>query len=82
MFARCIIDELHGSALYHGLERAADARRLDDADRFLRSRSESLIAIDEVQRRPGLFPELWAIIVDVAVVAGTFCFSDLRRSIF
>ena len=62
--ARGIVDELGGSALYLDLERTADARRLDDADRFLRSRSESLIAIDEVQRRPGLFPELRSIIDD------------------
>ena len=62
--ARSIVDELAGGALYLDLERAADARRLEDADRFLRSRVESLVAIDEVQRRPGLFPELRSIIDD------------------
>jgi predicted AAA+ superfamily ATPase len=49
-------------ALYLDLERAADLRRLDDPDTFLRSHSDKLIILDEVHRAPALFPELRGVI--------------------
>jgi len=49
-------------ALYLDLERAADLRRLDDPDTFLRSHSDMLIILDEVHRAPALFPELRGVI--------------------
>lgn len=62
--ARSLLDARSDRSLYLDLERTADARRLEDAGAFLASRTESLIAIDEVQRKPGLFPDLRAIIDD------------------
>ena len=38
------------------LERPADAAKLDDLEAFFAANSERLICIDEVQRRPELFP--------------------------
>jgi len=49
-------------ALYLDLERAADLRRLDDTDAFLRSHNDKLIILDEVHRAPALFPELRGVI--------------------
>jgi predicted AAA+ superfamily ATPase len=38
------------------LERPADLRKLDEAEWFLSSQKEKLICIDEIQRKPELFP--------------------------
>ncbi|MBN1798454.1 MAG: ATP-binding protein [Spirochaetales bacterium] len=38
------------------LERPADLRKLDDPETFFRENMNSLICIDEIQRRPELFP--------------------------
>ena len=45
-------------AVYLDLERASDLDRLDDAEWFLSSQKGKLICIDEVQRKPELFPLL------------------------
>ncbi|MGH7727645.1 MAG: ATP-binding protein [Vulcanimicrobiaceae bacterium] len=60
--ARLIVASRGDRASYIDLERNADLRRLDDAGLFLRSQSPALIAIDEIHRKPDLFPELRAII--------------------
>jgi len=60
--ARAIAKELGDRALYLDLERDADRRRLDDADRYLRSLSNTLVILDEVHRAPGLFAILRGII--------------------
>ena len=62
--ARDIADERGSGALYLDLERAADRRRLEDADAFLRAQSGVLVVIDEIHRAPGLFEVLRGIIDD------------------
>lgn len=59
--ARQIADHTPGS-LYLDLERPADARRLDDADAFLRSHLGRLVVLDEVHRAPHLFETLRGVI--------------------
>ncbi len=49
-------------AVYLDLERAADLRKLDDADAFLRAQAGRLTIIDEVHRAPALFAELRGVI--------------------
>jgi predicted AAA+ superfamily ATPase len=58
------LGEAGQGALYLDLERPADARRLNDADAFLRAHTDSLIVLDEVHRLPSLFPELRGVIDD------------------
>ena len=43
-------------SVYLDLEIPSDLNRLSDAEAFLRSNSNRLICVDEVQRRPDLFP--------------------------
>lgn len=43
-------------ALYLDLERPSDLQKLDDAEWFLSSQKDHLICIDEIQRKPELFP--------------------------
>ena len=45
-------------AIYLDLERPSDLRKLDDAEWFLSSQRKKIICIDEVQRKPELFPLL------------------------
>ncbi|MCO5232092.1 MAG: ATP-binding protein [Chitinophagales bacterium] len=45
-----------GEFLYLDLERPSDLEKLRDAEWFLSEQSEKLICIDEIQRRPALFP--------------------------
>lgn len=42
--------------LYLGLERPSDLKKLEDAEWFFTSQKDKLICIDEVQRKPELFP--------------------------
>jgi predicted AAA+ superfamily ATPase len=48
--------------LYLDLERPSDARKLDDADAFLRDHLGHLVVLDEVHRAPGLFDVLRGVI--------------------
>jgi predicted AAA+ superfamily ATPase len=48
--------------LYLDLERAADRRRLDDPDAYLRAQAGRLVIIDEIHRAPALFETLRGII--------------------
>lgn len=48
--------EAYPESIYLDLERPSDLRKLEDAEWFLSSQKEKLICIDEVQRRPELFP--------------------------
>ena len=59
--ARQIADRTPGS-IYLDLERQADARRLDDADAFLRSHLGRLVVLDEVHRAPHPFEILRSVI--------------------
>ncbi len=49
-------------AVYLDLERPSDLAKLGDAELYLRSRADSLVIIDEVQRRPDLFPAVRSLI--------------------
>ena len=49
-------------AVYLDLERAADRRRLDDPDAYLRAQAGKLVIIDEIHRVPALFETLRGII--------------------
>lgn len=42
--------------IYLDLERPSDLRKLDDAEWFFSSQQENLFCIDEIQRKPELFP--------------------------
>jgi predicted AAA+ superfamily ATPase len=44
------------NVLYLDLERPSDLQKLENAEWFLTSQKERLICIDEIQRRPELFP--------------------------
>ncbi len=49
-------------ASYLDLELPSDLTKLDDAESYLRHRTDNLLIIDEIQRRPNLFPILRSII--------------------
>ena len=55
--AKAIIAE-RPDALYLDLERESHLRRLQDPETFFRQHRQQLICLDEVQRRPDLFPLL------------------------
>lgn len=57
--------------LYLDLERPSDLTKLTDAERFLSAQQDRLVIIDEVQRRPDLFPLLRSLI-DAHRVPGRF----------
>lgn len=52
------------ASLYLDLERPSDLARLDDPEWFLESQRGKLICIDEIQRRPELFPLLRSLVDD------------------
>lgn len=58
-------------AVHLDLERPADLARLDDPELYLRRHCDNLVVIDEVQRRPELFPIL-RVLADEAGRAGQF----------
>lgn len=60
--AKIIMPELFKPALYLDLENLADATRLENALVFLGSNQSRCVIIDEVQRRPDLFPILRSVI--------------------
>ena len=62
--ARAIGEEWAPGAVYLDLERPADARRMEDADAYLRTLLPRLGVIDEAQRLPELFPILRGVIDD------------------
>ncbi|NUS41779.1 MAG: AAA family ATPase, partial [Terrabacter sp.] len=62
--ARDLADEWPAGAVYLDLERPADARRLSDADAYLRAQAPRLAVLDEVQRVPALTEILRGVIDD------------------
>jgi len=52
------------NAVYLDLELPSDQSKLEDPEFYFRSLKESLVVIDEIQRRPDLFPILRALIDD------------------
>jgi predicted AAA+ superfamily ATPase len=51
-----LISNRTSDVLYLDLERPSDLQKLENAEWFLSSQKEKLICIDEIQRRPDLFP--------------------------
>ncbi|WP_310570880.1 ATP-binding protein [Gemmatimonas sp.] len=62
--ARSLARSRAPEGLYLDLERAADRRRLTDADAFLRDQPRRLVVLDEIHRAPELFETLRGIIDD------------------
>jgi len=56
--ARHIAEKTGNEYLYLDLERPSDIKKLDDAEWFLGSQKNKLICLDEIQRKPELFPLL------------------------
>lgn len=50
------------NTLYLDLERPSDLQKLDDAEWFLSSQRNKLVCMDEIQRKPDLFPLLRSLI--------------------
>ena len=48
--------EVYPRSIYLDLERPSDLQKLEDAEWFLTSQKDKLICIDEIQRKPELFP--------------------------
>ena len=51
-----------GQAVYLDLERPSDAAKLSDAESYLEPLADRLVILDEVQRRPDLFPLLRSLV--------------------
>ena len=60
--AMMIAERQSGKAVYLDLERPSDLAKLGDAELYLRSVADSLVIVDEVQRRPELFPVIRSLI--------------------
>jgi predicted AAA+ superfamily ATPase len=60
--AKELVAELGAGALYLDLELPSDVARLGDAEAYLQQHAHRLVVLDEVQRRPDLFPVLRGLI--------------------
>jgi hypothetical protein len=60
--AKNIVKSLEKPAVYLDLELPSDLNRLRNAELFLKENEEKLVIIDEVQRKPELFPLLRALV--------------------
>ena len=54
--AKHITGEIPTEVIYLDLERPTDLQKLDDAEWFLSTQKNKLICLDEIQRKPELFP--------------------------
>jgi len=54
--------EGYPDSLYLDLERPSDLEKINDAEWFFQSNSHKMFCIDEIQRKPGLFPLLRSLI--------------------
>lgn len=61
--ARAIAEQVEGGVAFLDLERPSDLTRLSDAELYLSALESRLVIIDEIQRRPDLFP-LLRVLVD------------------
>ena len=57
-----LLKKLDGESVYLDLERPSDIRKLEHAEWFLESQSDKLLVIDEIQRKPELFPVIRALV--------------------
>lgn len=62
--ARHIAEHSGREYLYLDLERPSDINKLDDAEWFLKTQENKLICLDEIQRKPELFPLMRALADD------------------
>lgn len=53
--AKKILTEISGS-IYLDLEKPSDLRKLEDPEWFFQNQKDKLICLDEVQRKPDVFP--------------------------
>jgi predicted AAA+ superfamily ATPase len=60
--AMMIAESRPDKAVYLDLERPSDLAKLGDAELYLRSVADSLVIIDEIQRKPDLFPVIRSLI--------------------
>ncbi len=60
--ARFIQTQLKKESTYLDLERTEDLTKIDNPALYLESRKEECIILDEIQRRPELFPEMRSLI--------------------
>jgi len=60
--ARHLAEKTGNEYLYLDLERPSDIKKLDDAEWFLESQQKKLICLDEIQRKPDLFPLLRSLV--------------------
>lgn len=60
--AKYIISVLNTEAIYLDLERPSDLQKLEDAEWFLSRQKGKLVCLDEIQRKPELFPVLRSIV--------------------
>jgi predicted AAA+ superfamily ATPase len=58
--AKLICSERNNDFVYLDLEKLEDYRRIQDPGLFFKDNREKLIVIDEIQRKPDLFPEIRA----------------------
>ena len=56
--ARTIATAWKGGVIYLDLERPSDLYKLHDPELYLESHSKDLVILDEIQRKPDLFPLL------------------------
>lgn len=60
--AKSIVQQLRRKTIYLDLELPSDLNQLRNAELFLKENEENLIVIDEVQRKPELFPLLRSLV--------------------
>lgn len=60
--SKVIANRWQGKVVYLDLERASDLAKLEEAELFLESCSDALVVLDEIQRKPELFPLLRALV--------------------
>jgi len=60
--AKTVVKAMRQKALYLDLELPSDLAKLDSPELFLREHIDELVVIDEVQRKPELFPLLRALV--------------------
>jgi len=60
--AKHLLSELKNDALYLDLERPSDLQKLEDAEWFLTRQKGKLVCLDEIQRKPELFPLIRSIV--------------------
>ena len=60
--AKIIAGEWKQQVVYLDLERPSDLAKLDEAELYLEQHATSLVILDEVQRKPELFPVLRALV--------------------